>query len=130
MLKMVCHAIALGVTLTDGALHAQYLENHHCSCRNRIGGHGVRAVDGRTVGAGTAPAGPNLTAGVGFANGTLARTNLGKVNWESNLNGFTVQLKTHDNADVEVTSGSGIAGGNSGWHYQQIRIRRHRQQTP
>jgi len=65
----------------------------------------------------TAPAGPNLTAGIGFSNGTLARTNLGETNWESNLNGFNVQLKTKDNADVEVTSGFANAGGNSGWHY-------------
>ena len=64
-----------------------------------------------------AQGGPNLTAGVGFTNGTLARANLGEVNWESNLNGFNVQLKTHDDADVEVTSGSANASGNSGWHY-------------
>jgi hypothetical protein len=51
------------------------------------------------------PARPSPTAGVGFANGTLVRTNLGEINWESNLNGFNVQLKTKDNTDVEVTSG-------------------------
>ena len=61
--------------------------------------------------------GASFSAGSGIANPTLARTNLGAINFHSNLNGFNVALMTHDDADVEVTNGSANAGGYSGWHF-------------
>jgi len=60
---------------------------------------------------------PRFSVGSGIANPTLARTNLGAINFHSNLNGFNVLLQTHDNADVEVTNGSVNPSGYSGWHY-------------
>jgi quercetin dioxygenase-like cupin family protein len=61
--------------------------------------------------------GPNRTAAVGYANMTIARTNLGSINYKTNLNKFNVELKTQDDADIEVTHGVAQAGGNTGWHY-------------
>lgn len=62
-------------------------------------------------------AGPNFSAATGYVNTTIGRTNLGILNYHTNLDGFNVDLKAHDNADVEVTSGVASAGGNTGWHY-------------
>jgi len=61
--------------------------------------------------------GPNRTAAVNYVNTTIARTNLGVIDYKTNLDQFNVQLKTHDNADIEVTHGVAQAGGNTGWHY-------------
>jgi len=61
--------------------------------------------------------GPNMSAASGYVNTTIGRTNLGILNYHTNLNGFNVDLKTHDDADVEVTSGVAQPGGNTGWHY-------------
>lgn len=61
--------------------------------------------------------GPNRTAAVGYVNTTIARTNLGVINYKTNLDNFNVELKTHDDADIEVTHGVAEAGGNTGWHY-------------
>jgi hypothetical protein len=63
------------------------------------------------------PQGPSFSAGLGFASTTIGRANLGEINWNSNFNGFNVELKTHDDADVEVITGVANAGGHNGWHY-------------
>jgi len=61
--------------------------------------------------------GPNLSAASGYVNTTIGRTNIGLLNYHTNLNGFNVDLKAHDDADIEVTTGAAQAGGNTGWHY-------------
>ena len=61
--------------------------------------------------------GPDRTVAVGYVNTTIARTNLGAINYKTNLDQFNVELKTHDDADVEVTHGVAQAGGSTGWHY-------------
>ena len=63
------------------------------------------------------PTAPSFSLGSGFSSTTLSRANLGDVNFNSNLNGFTAQLKMHDDADVEIITGVAVGGGHNGWHY-------------
>jgi hypothetical protein len=51
-------------------------------------------------------------------NGTpLGRGNLGAFHIQSKAAGFDVELKSHDNTDIAVSSIVVPAGGHSGWHY-------------
>lgn len=59
---------------------------------------------------------PSFTVGAGIVSTTLARGNAGPFHVQSNYQGFNVQMKTHDNADVAVASLIAPPGGFSGWH--------------
>jgi quercetin dioxygenase-like cupin family protein len=64
----------------------------------------------------TAPNGVAETMGVGFTSTLIARGNLGAFHMQSKFDGFDVELKSHDNADVAVANIGIEAGGASGWH--------------
>lgn len=59
---------------------------------------------------------PQFTLGSGITTTTLVRANAGPFHIQSKYEGFNVELKTHDDADVVVASLSAAPGGNSGWH--------------
>ena len=61
--------------------------------------------------------GPSRSVGVGFTQSADVRANVGAFHVQSHFDGFDVELKTHDNADIEVSNQTGAAGGStSGWH--------------
>lgn len=62
------------------------------------------------------PGTPSATVGVGFTQTADIRTNLGPFNVHSQLDGFDVELKSHDNDDIEVTNQTGLPNANGGWH--------------
>jgi hypothetical protein len=64
----------------------------------------------------TAPNSAAETMGVGFTSTLIARGNLGAFHMQSKFDGFDVELKSHDNADVAVANIGIEAGGSSGWH--------------
>lgn len=60
---------------------------------------------------------PSRSAGSGFAQTFDARANIGDFHVQSHFDAFDVELKTHDNADIEVSNQTGAAAGStSGWH--------------
>ena len=60
---------------------------------------------------------PLLSVGVGFTQSADLRTNVGDFHVQSHFNAFDVELKTHDNADIEVSNQTGAPGGSTGgWH--------------
>jgi quercetin dioxygenase-like cupin family protein len=62
--------------------------------------------------------GPSRSAGVGFTQTLDVRANLGDFNVHSKFDGFDVELKGHDNTDIEVSNQTGVANGSTGgWHY-------------
>jgi quercetin dioxygenase-like cupin family protein len=62
-------------------------------------------------------AGPSFTAAVGFVGTTVGRGNLGTFQIKSKANGYDVQLKSHDNTDIAVSTIGVEPGGHSGWHF-------------
>jgi quercetin dioxygenase-like cupin family protein len=62
------------------------------------------------------PGTPSATVGVGFTTTADVRTNLGPFNVHSQLNGFDVELKSHENDDIEVANQAGAPNANGGWH--------------
>ena len=56
------------------------------------------------------------TVGAGFTTTSDVRMNLGPFHVQSKLDGFDVELKSHDDADIEVTNQTGIPNANGGWH--------------
>jgi len=58
----------------------------------------------------------SLTVGSGFTATADVRANVGPFHVQSKLDGFDVELKTHDNADLEVVNQTGVPGATSGWH--------------
>jgi quercetin dioxygenase-like cupin family protein len=56
------------------------------------------------------------TVGVGFTQTSDVRTNVGPFHVQSKLDGFDVELKSHDDADIEVSNQTGIPNANGGWH--------------
>ena len=64
----------------------------------------------------SAPTGAVETMGVGFTSTLIARGNLGTFHMQSKVDGYDVELKSHDNTDVAVANIGIAAGGSSGWH--------------
>jgi len=61
---------------------------------------------------------PSRSAGVGFTQTADVRANLGDFHVQSKFDGFDVELKSHDNTDIEVSNQTGAANGSTGgWHY-------------
>jgi hypothetical protein len=60
---------------------------------------------------------PRFTAAVGFASILNGRGNLGTFHVKSKVDGYDVQLKSHDNTDIAVADIAVVPGGHSGWHY-------------
>ena len=65
----------------------------------------------------TAPTGASETMGVGFTSTLVARGNLGTFHIQSKVEGYDVELKSHDNTDIAVANISIAVAGSSGWHY-------------
>ena len=64
------------------------------------------------------PERPVQSVGSGFTQTSDARANLGDFHVQSKFNGFEIELKSHDNTDIEVSTQVGAAGGSTGgWHY-------------
>jgi len=75
---------------------------------------------------GSAPTSPPLSPsgaplrslGSGFTLNSDVRANLGEFHVQSQFDGFDVELKSHDNTDIEVTNQTGAANGSTGgWHF-------------
>ena len=60
---------------------------------------------------------PRFTASSGFTPTALGRGNLGTFHIKSKAAGYDVELKSHDNTDIAVSSIVVTPGGHSGWHY-------------
>lgn len=60
---------------------------------------------------------PLLSVGSGFTATADVRANVGDFHVQSKFEGLDVELKTHDNADIEVVNQTGIPAATSGWHY-------------
>src|SRR5258706_8463392 len=65
----------------------------------------------------TAPTGASATMGVGFISTLVARGNLGTFHIQSKVDGYDVELKSHDNTDIAVANITIAVAGSSGWHY-------------
>jgi quercetin dioxygenase-like cupin family protein len=63
------------------------------------------------------PTGASETMGVGFTSALIARGNLGTFHIQSKVDGYDVELKSHDNTDIAVANIGITSGGSSGWHY-------------
>lgn len=59
---------------------------------------------------------PRFTTAVNFVGTPLGRGNLGTFHIQSKADGYDVQLKSHDNTDIAVSSIAVAPGGHSGWH--------------
>jgi quercetin dioxygenase-like cupin family protein len=59
---------------------------------------------------------PNFTASSGVTNTGIARGNLGTFQLQSKFGQYTIELKSHDDTDVEVRSLVFVPGALSGWH--------------
>ena len=59
---------------------------------------------------------PRFTAAVGFRGALIGRGNLGTFHIQSKADGYDVQLKSHDNTDIAVSTIAIAPGGHSGWH--------------
>jgi quercetin dioxygenase-like cupin family protein len=55
--------------------------------------------------------------GVGFTSTLIARGAVGTFHIQSKVDGFDVELKSHDNTDIAVANIDITTGGTSGWHY-------------
>src|SRR6266550_3119088 len=65
----------------------------------------------------TAPTGAAETMGIGFTSTLIARGNLGTFHIQSKVEGYDVELKSHDNTDIAVANITIAVAGSSGWHY-------------
>jgi quercetin dioxygenase-like cupin family protein len=60
---------------------------------------------------------PLRSAGSGFTQTADVRANVGDFHVQSHFDGFDVELKSHDNADIEVSNQTGAPNGSTGgWH--------------
>ena len=59
---------------------------------------------------------PRFTLGSGFAGPVNGRGNLGTFHIKSKAAGYDVELKSHDNTDIQVSDITIAPGGHSGWH--------------
>ena len=60
--------------------------------------------------------GPAFTASFGVFPTIIARGNIGAFHVQSRSEGYNIQLKTHDDTDVQVRSAIASPGSYSGWH--------------
>jgi quercetin dioxygenase-like cupin family protein len=60
--------------------------------------------------------GPSFTATSGVTRTVIARGNLGAFHLQSKWGKYSIELKTHDDTDVEVRSVVAAPGSFSGWH--------------
>ena len=61
---------------------------------------------------------PSRSLGSGFTQTADVRANVGDFHVQSHFDGFNVELKTHDNADIDVSNQTGAPNGSTGgWHY-------------
>src|SRR5262249_9036657 len=61
---------------------------------------------------------PLRSLGFGFTQTSDVRANVGDFHVQSQFDGFNVELKSHDNADIEVSNQTGAPSGSTGgWHY-------------
>jgi hypothetical protein len=64
-----------------------------------------------------APDRPLQSVGSGFTLTSDVRANVGDFHVQSKFDGFDVELKSHDNTDIEVTTQTGAPNGSTGgWH--------------
>jgi len=59
---------------------------------------------------------PSLTLGSGVTPTIIARGNLGAFHVQSKFQGYDLELKSHDETDVQVRSAIAAPGSYSGWH--------------
>jgi quercetin dioxygenase-like cupin family protein len=60
---------------------------------------------------------PLLSAGAGFSQTADTRANIGDFHVQSHFDAFDVELKSHDDTDIEISNQTGAANGStSGWH--------------
>jgi quercetin dioxygenase-like cupin family protein len=60
---------------------------------------------------------PLRSVGSGFTQTSDVRANLGEFHVQSRFEGFDVELKSHENTDIEVSTQTGLPGGSTGgWH--------------
>jgi len=59
---------------------------------------------------------PMFTVGSGVTPTIIARGNLGVFHVQSKFEGYGIELKAHDNTDVQVRSAIATPGSYSGWH--------------
>jgi len=64
-----------------------------------------------------APTHTSETMGVGFTSTLIARGDVGTFHIQSKVDGFDVELKSHDDTDIAVANIGITTGGSSGWHY-------------
>lgn len=62
------------------------------------------------------PGGPSFTASAGVTRTVIARGNLGAFHLQSKWGKYSIELKTHDDTDIEVRSVVAAPGSFSGWH--------------
>ncbi len=60
--------------------------------------------------------GPSLTMGFGVTPTIIARGNIGTFHVQSKFEGYKIDLKTHDDTDIQVRSAIAAPGSYSGWH--------------
>lgn len=59
---------------------------------------------------------PQFTVGSGVTPTIIARGNLGAFHVQSKVDGYDIELKSHDNTDIQVRSAIASPGSYSGWH--------------
>ena len=59
---------------------------------------------------------PSFTAAFDFTSTLVGRGNLGTLHIQSKVDGYDVELKSHDNTDIAVANVTIAPGGHSGWH--------------
>ncbi len=60
---------------------------------------------------------PAFTLASNFVGTPVGRGNVGTFHIQSKANGYDVELKSHDNTDIAVTTIAVAPGGHSGWHF-------------
>ena len=66
--------------------------------------------------AGTIANGPSFTPSSGVIPTIIARGNIGAFHVQSKFEKYNVELKTHDDTDIQVRSAIALPGSYSGWH--------------
>lgn len=60
--------------------------------------------------------GSSYTLGSGVTPTIIARGNLGAFHLQSKFEGYDIELKSHDDTDIQVRSAVALPGSYSGWH--------------
>ena len=66
--------------------------------------------------AGTIENGPSFTPSSGVTPTIIARGNIGAFHVQSKFEKYNIELKTHDDTDIQVRSAIALPGSYSGWH--------------